>query len=175
MHRGHGKLACLGLALGAALTGCGDQRGAANTPVVETPLGLTSAAPQQDRFVVVESDADHGTTLARLLQSIDRRDLTIFAVVDRAAATVGEDRPLPPTTLVIFGYPERAAALIDARPLLAIELPLRALVYERGGQTYVAMTGTGHLARVYGLGVRHPLLQPLERLTLGLMADATGN
>ena len=102
-------------------------------------------------------------TVQRLTSLIAARNLTLFAVIDQraAAATAGLD--LRATTLVIFGSPAAGTAVMVAAPLAAVDLPLKVLIWDDGGQTTVsyydpaALAGRHHLsadlaARLSGIG-----------------------
>ena len=132
------------LAMMPALAGCAE----AETQRAEDAV---SRVVVQDRFAVRRSAVGFDATLSRLLEALDRRDLTVFAVIDHAAAAQGAGAVLPPTTVVIFGNPQAGTPLMRAAPVMGAELPLRALVYERGGEVFLAVTGMANLARAYPL------------------------
>ena len=55
------------------------------------------------------------------------------------------------TKLLIFGSPKAGTPLMVASPLLALDLPLKALVWEDGGQVRVSYNATPYLAGRYAL------------------------
>ena len=107
-------------------------------------------------------------TVHRLTSLIAARNLTLFAVIDQraAAATAGLD--LRATTLVIFGSPAAGTAVMVAAPLAAVDLPLKVLIWDDGGQTTVSYYDPAALAD------RHHLSADLAaRLSgIGLLTDA---
>lgn len=165
-------LSALLFALPAA--GCGSGNGsvafaeAEETAQAERPL-------VQDRFMVTKSAYGFDQTMARLLEALDRRELTVFAIVDHAAGAEDVGAALAPTTLVIFGNPRAGTPLINAHPLMGAELPLKALVYERDGETHLALTGIGNLQRAYPLSEQEPVLDRIKRLTADLAKEVTAN
>jgi uncharacterized protein (DUF302 family) len=151
------RLAAIGaLALAGA---CSDDSATAQSQT-EAPVADRTELVQ-DRFRVVESALDHGGTLSALLQALDRRDLTVFAIIDHAAAAQSVDMTLSPTTLVIFGSPRAGTPLIQAVPLMGAELPLRALIYDRDGTTHLALTGIRYLERNYNLREEKPVVEQI--------------
>ena len=160
---------CLALGSAALLAACGKAE----------PEPTQQAEPPrprhliQDRFKIYESELDHSGTLSQLLEALDRRDLTIFALIDHQAGAVSVDMELPPMTLVIFGSPQTGTPLMAAEPLLGVELPIRALIYEEDGQTKLAMTGIGFLGREYGLSEQRPLLKRIGDVLEVLAQEAT--
>jgi len=107
-------------------------------------------------------------TVHRLTSLIAARNLTLFAVIDQraAAATAGLD--LRATTLVIFGSPAAGTAVMVAAPLAAVDLPLKVLIWDDGGQTTVSYYDPAALA------YRHHLSADLAaRLSgIGPLTDA---
>lgn len=150
MPRSIAALAAAAAGVLMAVSGCED-----NTPVqtarTAPEAGAGETALVQDRFVVTDSGRDHAGTRTALLEALDRRDLTIFAVIDHQAGARSVDLELPPMTLVIFGNPRAGTPLMQAQPLLGAELPLRALIFDEDGVTRIAVTGTDFLRREYGL------------------------
>jgi uncharacterized protein (DUF302 family) len=89
--------------------------------------------------------------LDRLLATLRSRGVKVFAVIEHSgeAALVGQD--LRNTTLVIFGNPALGTPLMQAAPLIALDLPLKMLIWERDdGQTCVSYNAPSDLAERYG-------------------------
>ena len=164
--------------LSLCLVGCGEQVSpAAPITVAEEPAATAAGteAPRavlvQDRFGVSRSQYDAPATLARLLEALDRRELQVFAVIDHAAAAEGVGAEMPFATLVIFGDPQAGTPLMQAVPLMAAELPLRALVYEQQGEVFVAVTGIDNLARRYPLDAQAEILGRVQRALNDIRAE----
>ena len=156
------------LAATALLAACGSERGA---PREEPDVQRVVV---QDRFAVRQSTRGFDATLSALFEALDRRDLTVFAVIDHAAAAQGVGVALPPTTVVIFGDPEAGTPLMEAVPVMGAELPLRALVYERGGDVFVATTGMANLARTYPLEGQEEIVIKAERALVEIANEVVG-
>ena len=99
-------------------------------------------------------------TLARFSAVVAAKDMRVFAVINHsdAAHEVGLD--LPETRLIIFGNPQAGAPVMEAAPLMALELPLKVLIWEDEGRTRLTYTAPGALAERYGLS--EDLAQVLE-------------
>ena len=63
---------------------------------------------------------------------------TIFTIIDQRAAATSVGLELRPTTLIIFGNPRGGTGLMNAHPLIALELPLKLLVWEEREEVNVA-------------------------------------
>lgn len=107
-------------------------------------------------------------TLKRLDSVLQSRGLTIFARVDHSGEAEKVGMKMHPTQLVIFGSPKGGTPLMVASPTLAIDLPLKALVWEdAGGKVWVSYNNAEYLKQrhnipeelVKNIAVIGPLLQ----------------
>jgi uncharacterized protein (DUF302 family) len=83
-------------------------------------------------LITLPSAYDVGTTLDRLTAALTAKGVTIFARIDHAAGAASVGLPLRPTTLIIFGNPAAGTPLMQVAQTTGIDLPLKALVAERG-------------------------------------------
>ena len=72
-------------------------------------------------------------TLARLETSLLAHGLMIFGRIDHSGEAAKVGLAMRPTQVVIFGSPKGGTPLMVAAPTLAIDLPLKALVWEDAG------------------------------------------
>ena len=90
--------------------------------------------------------------MARLEAEVARRGLTVFARLDHAAAARSAGLEMPDTCVLVFGNPVAGTPVMLSAPLIAIELPLRVLVWsDRAGGTFVSYTDPTYVASRYGL------------------------
>lgn len=95
------------------------------------PLFLASlATPQNDGMVRVRSTRDFSETVRALDSAITAANLRIFTRVDHAANARGAGLDLRSTTVFIFGNPQVGTRLMQCEQTIAIDLPLKALVWE---------------------------------------------
>jgi uncharacterized protein (DUF302 family) len=108
-------------------------------PVVEGIV--TKASP----FGVAE-------TLERLEETVCAKGLTIFARIDHSGEAQRSGLTMQPAHVLIFGDPRAGTPLMVASPLLALELPLKALVWQdTGGGVWVSYTSATYLAGRYAI------------------------
>jgi uncharacterized protein (DUF302 family) len=88
-------------------------------------------------------------TLEILKKAIADAGNTTFAVIDQSAAAAGVGLTLRPTTLILFGNPKGGTPLMEAFPLVALELPLKLLVWEENGGVSLAYTPMSDVATRY--------------------------
>ncbi len=100
-------------------------------------------------------------TVKRLLSTIEGRGLRVFAVIDHDGAASEVGLHLRPSRLVIFGSPETGTPLMVESPLLALQLPLRILIWEpEGGQVRLSHLTTEALTDPVGVDAARA--QPLS-------------
>jgi uncharacterized protein (DUF302 family) len=69
-------------------------------------------------------------TVARLKNILQSKGVTLFAVIDHSGEAEKAGMRMPPTKLLIFGSPKAGTPLMLAAPSIAIDLPLKILVWE---------------------------------------------
>jgi uncharacterized protein (DUF302 family) len=90
-------------------------------------------------------------TLARLETELQRRQLEIFARLDHSGAARRVGLTMPDTQVVVFGSPKAGTPLMLATPSVALELPLRVLIADAGGQVLVSYLSPSYLAERFGI------------------------
>ena len=90
-------------------------------------------------------------TVARISEVLAERGLKLFAVIDHSGEAQAAGLELRDTKVVIFGSPVAGTPVMAANPLAALDLPLKVLVFDDGGQTTLVYTAPDELARRYGL------------------------
>ena len=81
-------------------------------------------------IVQVQSEHSFGDTFERLKSTVLSRGLTIFATLNFSADAERAGLKMNPTQLLIFGNPKVGTPLMNAAPTLALDFPLKVLVFE---------------------------------------------
>jgi uncharacterized protein (DUF302 family) len=110
-----------------------------------------TASSTETGIVTKVSPRPVAATVARLTELLGAKGLKTFAVIDQAAAASQVGLQLRDTVLVLFGSPAAGTPVMDAVPLAALDLPLKVLIWDDGGQTKVTYTAPEALAARYGL------------------------
>lgn len=76
-------------------------------------------------------------TLEILQNEIISKKMGVMQVIRHDQLAKENNLDLRPTAVIIFGNPKVGTALMQESPVIAYELPLRFLVYEENGETYV--------------------------------------
>jgi uncharacterized protein (DUF302 family) len=79
------------------------------------------------------------------------KGMKVFAVIDQSAEAREVGLQLRETTLVIFGNPAAGTPVMDAAPLVALDLPLKILVWADGSRTNVTYYSPAAIAARHGL------------------------
>jgi uncharacterized protein (DUF302 family) len=107
----------------------------------DRPMGLVSK----------HSPLSVDDTVARISDIATDKGAKVFAVVDHSGEAAAAGLQLRNTKVVIFGSPVAGTPVMQAAPLAALDLPLKILVWDDGGQTTMTYTPPAELAARYGL------------------------
>jgi uncharacterized protein (DUF302 family) len=69
-------------------------------------------------------------TADRLASVLNSKGMKVFSRIDQAAEATAAGLTMRPMVLVIFGDPKAGTPLMTRHPSIAIDLPLKALVWE---------------------------------------------
>lgn len=97
---------------------------------------LTAAAGAE--IITKVSSVTVAETVARLTAIISAKGMRLFTVIDQRAEARQAGLDMPDTSLVIFGSPKAGTPVMVASPMAALDLPLKVLVWDDGGQTKVS-------------------------------------
>ena len=128
--------------------------------------------------VTVQSAHSASDTIARLEAGIAERNMTLLGKIDHQAAAAGVDLEMPAATVLYFGVPKAGTPMFLRAPTLAIDLPLRALVYETAeGAVFVAYNSGEWLAEAalsrHGLQMPEKAQAGMTTMLGGLVEAAT--
>src|SRR5690349_11757624 len=91
-------------------------------------------------------------TLEHLKAAIHKRNLTLFAQIDHSDLARGVGLTMQEAHVLIFGNPKGGTPLMIASPLLALDLPLKVLLWESAdGQVWVSTNSLAYLSKRYAL------------------------
>ncbi len=119
------------------------------------------------------SRLSYAETLQTLKDAIVRAGNTLFASIDQAAAAESAGMNLRPTTLIVFGNPKGGTPLMDASPLLALDLPLKLLVWEDDGGVSLAYVPLSEIADRYGVSGMEARIGAIDKAVESLIQTVT--
>ena len=117
-----------------------------NVQVKEVPMATaTSTAPNKG---IVDKPSSHSVdqTVEKLKNILQAKGITLFALVDHSGEAEKVGMKMPPTKLLIFGSPKAGTPLMLAVPSVAIDLPLKILVWQDPqGKTWLSYNSPDYL------------------------------
>ncbi|MBW6399662.1 DUF302 domain-containing protein [Roseomonas sp. HJA6] len=137
------------------------------------------AAAQDSGLVTVPSPHPVRETIDRFSAAVRAEGWVVFTEIDHAAAARAVGMTLAPRTVVLFGNPRAGTPAMAATPLLAIDLPMRVLVWQdEAGRTQVTRsTGEDIATRLFarhGIAVPPDGRRATDTFIAGLVAQAVG-
>jgi uncharacterized protein (DUF302 family)/uncharacterized membrane protein YidH (DUF202 family) len=103
-------------------------------------------------IVTVESHHSVDETVNKLKQLLDAKGVKLFALIDHSGAAADVGMQMRPTRVLIFGSPMAGTPLMIASPTIAIDLPLKLLVWEdSGGKVSISFNDPAYLQERHGL------------------------
>jgi uncharacterized protein (DUF302 family) len=126
--------------------------------------------------VVVKRSA-HGyrETVARVIDAIESRGLTLFARIDHAAGAREAGLELADEQVVLFGAPRAGTPLMQSDPRIGVELPLRILIWADANGVLLGYRDPRELAGPYDVAAeRQPILDKMATLLGELAEEAAG-
>lgn len=103
---------------------------------------------------IVDKPSHHSVdeTVDKLKNILQSKGVTLFALVDHSGEAEKAGMKMRPTKLLIFGSPKAGTPLMLAAPSIAIDLPLKILVWEdEAGKVWVSYNSPDYLKERHGL------------------------
>lgn len=112
---------------------------------------VADVTPEPDTSKTYTSPHNFNDTLSRLRRSLNARQLKVFMEIDHSLGAREAGLELERNFLVLFGNPKVGTAFMQQNPHIGLELPMKALIYERDGQIHLRFSDIESLAETYGL------------------------
>ena len=114
-------------------------------------------------------------TVVALQKTLNSKGITVFATIEhhKAAEAVGES--MSPATVLIVGNPKVGTALMQENLLLAIELPLKILIYEEGKTVNIRYEKVAAIAEKYHIKQNFSTAKRIDAAMQQLIKSTIGN
>jgi len=110
------------------------------------------SALRNNGLVHLGSSRSVSETMNALESVVRDRGLNILARIDHSGDAAKASLTLPPTELLIFGNPISGTPLMIATPTIAIDLPLKALVWQDDhGRVWLTYNNPQYLQERHGI------------------------
>jgi uncharacterized protein (DUF302 family)/uncharacterized membrane protein YidH (DUF202 family) len=138
-------LAVLGLAMAAYLS-------SVREPSKQEKTTMNPTFQSGGGIITVDSHHSVDQTVERLEALLQAKGIKLFTVVDHSGEAQKVGMQMRPTKLLILGNPKAGTPLMLASPTIAIDLPLKLLVWEEaGGRTRISYNDPAYLQERHGL------------------------
>jgi uncharacterized protein (DUF302 family)/uncharacterized membrane protein YidH (DUF202 family) len=107
----------------------------------ETTMGLSDKG-------IVDLASNHSVdkTVENLKRILETKGVNLFALIDHSGEAQKVGMQMQPTKLLIFGSPKAGTPVMLAAPSIAIDLPLKILVWQdKSGQAWVSYNSPAYL------------------------------
>jgi len=109
-------------------------------------------ANQAEGIVDLPTHSSVDETVARLQSMLQEKGVQIFALIDHSREAKRAGFEMRPTKLLIFGNPKAGTPLMLAAPTIAIDLPMKLLVWEdANGQVWISYNAPEYLQKRHAL------------------------
>lgn len=113
---------------------------------------MTAQTASENGIVTIPSCYSVDETVRRLERALEEKGIKLFALVDHSGEAEQAGMQMPPTKLLLFGSPKGGTPLMLAAPSIAIDLPLKILIWEdKSGSVWVSYNAPGYLESRHAL------------------------
>jgi len=115
---------------------------------------LAAVNPVKRKNGIIDVPSNHTVeeTVDRLKSILQSKGITLFALIDHSGEAEKVGMKMPPTKLLIFGNPKGGTPLMLAAPSIAIDLPLKILVWQDAqGKVWLSYNSPEYLKDRHGL------------------------
>jgi uncharacterized protein (DUF302 family) len=136
-------------------------------------VALTATSAMAETLMTQESQFSVKETLDRLTTALDAKGIKVVARVDHAAGAKAVGMELPPTEVLMFGNPKIGTPLMQANPMIGLELPMKVLAWQgKDGKVRVSYTQPSDLKARYGITDREDQFKAMEGALFALAGAA---
>jgi uncharacterized protein (DUF302 family) len=108
--------------------------------------------PTENGIVNLSSPHTVLETLARLEAVVQSKGISILAMIDHSGDAAKVGLQMEPTKLLIFGNAKAGTPLMIASPSVALDLPLKALVWQdKDGKVWLSYNSPNYLKQRHDL------------------------
>ncbi|MDO5046215.1 DUF302 domain-containing protein [Campylobacter sp.] len=90
-------------------------------------------------------------TVAKFSEILKEKGITLFDVFNHSKLAKDAGLEMTETSVVVFGAPKVGTLLMKCEPQIALELPMKFLIYKQDGKTTVAYEDIKNIAKRYNV------------------------
>ncbi len=143
--------------------------------MIAVTVMFSGAASAQTLKVTEAKSGTVAEAVDRLVKAIEGKGLKVAARVDHAAGAKAAGLDMPPTEVVMFGNPKLGTPLMLSNPEIAIDLPLKIVVWQAAsGKVMIGYTAADTLKSRYAIKDRDDGFKAMAGALEGFAAAAAG-
>jgi uncharacterized protein (DUF302 family) len=97
-------------------------------------------------LITIPANQSVDQTVEKLKTILQSKNVALFALIDHSGEAAKAGLTMRPTKLLIFGSPKAGTPLMLSAPSIAIDLPLKILVWEdEKGNTWISYNAPAYL------------------------------
>jgi uncharacterized protein (DUF302 family) len=144
--------------------------------LIALALLLSGASLAADGMTVIDSQYGVAETEQRLVEAIEAKGMGVMAQIDHRANASSVGLDMRPTRLVIFGNPKGGTQLMQCAPTVAIDLPMKMLIWQEGETVRIGYNQAEYLVARHGIGdCAAPVQTKMKQVLAGLAQTAAGD
>lgn len=117
-----------------------------------------------DMLITGKSDLSVADTSKKLQNLLKEKGVNVFAVIEHSKEAKKAGLDMSDTEVVVFGAPKAGTPLMQCEPKLALELPLKILIYkDKEGKTEVAYESLQDVAKRYDASKCQEIVNKLSK------------
>ena len=139
-------------------------------------VALPAAALADNGLTVMDSRYSVTETEQRLVEAIEAKGMGVMAQIDHRANASSVGLDMRPTRLVIFGNPKGGTQLMQCAPTVAIDLPMKMLIWQEDETVRIGYNQAEYLVERHGIGdCAAPVQAKMKQVLAGLARTAAGD
>jgi len=140
------------------------------------PVMLTQSSTSSNGMTSLKSHFSVEQTADQLVAALNAKGMTVFARINHAEGASRIKAALAPMEVVIFGNPKVGTPLINCNPLMGIDLPQKALIWQdKNKQVWFSYNAPTYLQQRHHLGrCGAQTIRKIEKVLPAFARKATG-
>lgn len=130
-------------------------------------------APQSNGTRHLKSHHSVEKTIERAKRILEHNEFRVFGVIDHGDNAKQAGLDLKPTRLLVFGNPKGGTALMKENRLIALDLPMKLLIWEdKNGVVWISYNDPDFLKKRHGLYPQRALFNKMRGILEDISVEA---
>ena len=122
--------------------------------------------------ILITSDFPMDDSISKIKHAFKEHSLKIFAEVDHSSEAEKVDLPLNRTLVLIFGNPKAGTLLMQDNIEVALDLPLKVLLFEKDNKCFICYENPSESLQKYNLQ-NHDIINKMDAIYVMIRDSVT--